>query len=446
MSRSKLLLTIVVILTACTSTTQPALKSQPVVEKISIQAPIEVAAVESLPVRVDSSQVSVQTQGNPNLVLPLLPSGKEALQPADPQQDSDQQAAAPSQYQPSTLGPDSFPEGVNPLTGLKAADPSLLSLPPALISVSNFPVSARPQAGLSFSPYVFEVYIGEGMTRFLAMFYGSYPQKTAQDGTNATGKTTNTASDDAAVGPIRSGRLSYESVRNLYNGFLVMASASAEVGAQLNSFSNIFGSDSNNINSALIDVTKLKSIAEARAKTGKSFNLTGNRFNEAAPQGGSDAPKLQVFYNFLNQVQWTYDTSSGAYLRYQDQADGSGKFVPATDRLTGNQLAFNNVVVLFAQHSYLNRAKTLIDIDLLYTKNKAMLFRDGKAYPIYWSTENGEYEKTTGLLRPIRFVDANGNPIALKPGNTWVEIMDVTATLEQKEPGAWFARFYNPNS
>jgi hypothetical protein len=42
---------------------------------------------------------------------------------------------------------------------------------------------------------------------------------------------------------------------------------------------------------------------------------------------------------------------------------------------------------------------------------------------IYWTTASEEYEKTTGRLRPIRFIDAEGNPVALKPGQTWIELM-----------------------
>jgi hypothetical protein len=64
---------------------------------------------------------------------------------------------------------------VNPLTGLTVQDPSLLDLPAALVSVAHFPPTARPQAGLSFAPFVFEVYITEGATRFLTAFYGELP-------------------------------------------------------------------------------------------------------------------------------------------------------------------------------------------------------------------------------------------------------------------------------
>jgi hypothetical protein len=249
--------------------------------------------------------------------------------------------------------------------------------------------------------------------------------------------------DKAAIGPIRSGRLPYQTIRSLYNGFLVMASASQEVRAQMSSATNIFGSDNDDINSALIDVTRLQSIAQANA-SGKAPNLTGNLFNPQAPSGGKDAPRLWVFYNFYNQILWEYDLASQAYLRNQDKADGTGKFYPSTDRLTGEQLGFENVVVFFVEHKALNGEGTLIDLDLLYTRNKAYLFRDGKVYPVYWSTANGDYEKKTGLLRPIRFVDADGKPFPLKPGQTWIEIVDTTATIVEDEPGLWKARFYAP--
>src|SRR5690606_5193311 len=48
-----------------------------------------------------------------------------------------------------------------------------------LISISHFPVNARPQAGLSFAPWVFEIYITEGATRFLTTFYGEFPKPEA---------------------------------------------------------------------------------------------------------------------------------------------------------------------------------------------------------------------------------------------------------------------------
>ncbi|HEX7974387.1 MAG TPA: DUF3048 C-terminal domain-containing protein, partial [Anaerolineales bacterium] len=121
------------------------------------------------------------------------------------------------------------------------------------------------------------------------------------------------------------------------------------------------------------------------------------------------------------QVIWRYDTADGSYHRWQDQADGK-TFKEYTDRLNNQPLTYENVVVLFAyHHAY---AETLIDVDLLGIKKMpALLFRDGKVYNIFWTTANGEYERTTGKLRPIRFIDDQGKPFPLKPGQTWVQIV-----------------------
>jgi hypothetical protein len=79
---------------------------------------------------------------------------------------------------PSFFGPDpeDFPKGYNPLSGKAVEDPSLLQIPAMLISISHFPPVARPQAGLSFAPWVFEFYITEGATRFLSVLHGAFPE------------------------------------------------------------------------------------------------------------------------------------------------------------------------------------------------------------------------------------------------------------------------------
>src|SRR5215216_3785060 len=62
---------------------------------------------------------------------------------------------------PVSYGPDEFPVGYNPLTGQPVSDPVWLEYPAILLSVSHFPPEARPQAGFSFTPLVYEYYITE---------------------------------------------------------------------------------------------------------------------------------------------------------------------------------------------------------------------------------------------------------------------------------------------
>src|SRR5215216_1676040 len=87
-------------------------------------------------------------------------------------------ASPQPRFSPITYGPEleDFPANVNPLTGLEVSDPSLLKLPAVLMSISNMPFTARPQAGPGFASWVYELYIGEGATRFMNIFYGEYPR------------------------------------------------------------------------------------------------------------------------------------------------------------------------------------------------------------------------------------------------------------------------------
>ncbi len=408
-----------------------------------------------------SAGVSAKIQSSSQTIIPVAPQSNPiqnstqptSLPPAattDKSQPADLGQSVVGRV-PTTIGPNQFPSNVNPLTGLTVSDPSTLQLPPALVSVTNFPVSARPQAGLSFSPIVFELYIGEGMSRFLAMFYGDFPQKAVDQAQAGTGL----KSADSEIGPIRSGRLPYESIRKLYNGFLVMASAWKGVAANLSSFSNVFGSDSSNINSAMINVTQLSSIAQSNQKRLGDTALNGMEFDPQQVSGGKPANNIWMMWSMADQVFWRYDPTSGAYLRWQDNADGK-TYTQATDRLNGKPLAFDNVVFLYANHRECTDAA--FQVDLMYvSKMKAEIFRDGRMYDAYWTTASGQYEVQTGKLRPIRFIDANGNPFPLKPGQTWVEIVPtgtpswetVNSTnyldmLNQKAPGSgnWAFRFF----
>jgi hypothetical protein len=105
---------------------------------------------------------------------PAIPLGTTPL-PAQPNL-ATETTITPVTHVPQTAEPTPYVEVINPLTGLPVEDPSLLQIPATLLSISHFPVTARPQAGLSFSPYVFEIYITEGATRFLTMFYGQFPE------------------------------------------------------------------------------------------------------------------------------------------------------------------------------------------------------------------------------------------------------------------------------
>lgn len=481
---------------------------------------------------------------------------------------------------PIAYGPnlEDFPAGVNPLTGLRIEDPSWLDLPAVLVSVSNMPVTARPQAGLSFASWVFEFFIGTGSTRFMSVFYGGVPriipnvsggcdggittiptneiignrvwldenangvqddwevgvsgvcvrlldgnsreviaeavtdsngyfwferpsrevfiqfvkpefyeftqmnvgdEDHDSDADPVTGETRIFTADasasffdaglilselpsptptvfvtgtppnwyipqEAYIGPIRSGRLTYNKIGALFwNSCLVYASAAWDIGEMLDGCEIVYGVDSSTPNSALLTVTRLRELAQESRVAGQPVNYSGNLFSDVVPADGKSATDISVFYHAYTQAAWKYDPVSGSYLRWTDLADGNGTFLPHIDRLTGRQLTFENVIVLFADHERYRHNQ--FEIDLGSGKGGyAYLFRNGQAFPIRWTTRNREWEKQTGLPRPVYFLDSQNNPIALHPGQTWIHLVTPFSYVEDQGNGNWRIRFVPP--
>jgi len=111
-------------------------------------------------------------------------------------------------YPVEGYGPTNFPTDVNPLTGLKVADPQILNRRPILIKVQNLPREDRPQSGLSLADIVYEFYTEYGTTRFGALFYGQ---------------------DAEQVMPIRSARYSDVNLIRMYKPVFVFGYAYAPV-------------------------------------------------------------------------------------------------------------------------------------------------------------------------------------------------------------------------
>lgn len=317
---------------------------------------------------------------------------------------------------------------VNPFTGLTVEDPQTLMLRPILVSISNFPPSARPQSGLSHAAHVFSTFIGYGMNRFLALVYADdlihlgevFNNRLAEGG-----------GPEYALGPVRSGRVAFEDIKTLYpHSALITAGASPNVLAQLSNRTSVYGTDEEDINSTGVGADTLSQLAGAAAIDPKEYiSLT---FDPNPPGGGEEADFLRVVYNYLNQNGWQYNADLGRYMRLQDQADGSGELFPMTDALTGEPLGFDNVLVLWAQHTYVS--PTVIEINLVYVWDHfGLLYRDGKVYEIRWATRSGK----------LTVYDPEGNPVALKPGQTWFEVMSYQSTWDRVKS---IVRFHEPPS
>jgi hypothetical protein len=323
------------------------------------------------------------------------------------------------------VGP-AYLEGHNPLTGLPVSDVSTLFRVPLLVSITEFPPSARPQSGLSAAAQVWETSIGQGMSRFLAVYYGDYLSTLAR----LLQARTDFDEYTAALGPIRSGRVGYEEIRSFYpKALLITRYASPEVAEQLRNLVTIYADDPSDVNSAVLTLEELRAMDLGPADPADYASLT---FDPRVPPGGQLGPTLDIIYNLYDQIRWVYDRATGTYLRWQDRADATGNLYPLVDRLTGRQLGADNVLLLFARHRFENIQGTIIEIELTYLpKRNGVLFRDGRMYPVHWSS--------TGLK--LRLEDDQGQEVPLKPGNTFFQLVSYQSTWDEEQR---VARFHSP--
>jgi hypothetical protein len=326
------------------------------------------------------------------------------------------------------VGPSDFPEGVNPLTGLMVANPENLNRRPVFVKVANYPASGRPHAGLSSADLVFEYYIGYGSNRFVGVYYGENADQ---------------------IGPVRSGRLVDPQLVGLYQGILgfqgayetILSDIVDSLGARAisgtgNACPAICDDGRNIVTSVFANSAELTKLADQRGVNNQRYALDGMSFDPAAPEGGTPGTDALVQYSNLDRGEWQYDGATGKYLRLIEDTSGAElEMIPLVDRNTDEQLAFSNVVVLFA--TYTEYAPAMHDIDITGNTSgrRAVIFRDGQAYEVTWIVPNNG--------QPIQFRDANGDAFALKPGNTWMAIMGANSSASQTE-GDWKFVFYLP--
>lgn len=345
-------------------------------------------------------------------------------------------AAQPVRPTSVVLGIGGFAPNINPLTGLAVSDPSILERRPVFVKVSNFPaLTSRPQAGLSFADIVFEYYIGEYTNRFLAIFYGQDTEK---------------------AWPLRSGRLIDPQLTNMYQGVLVYGNADdkvddvilQELGERAISFDNapcppICGEATHSASGVYVNSAEVSKFANRHGILNQRYPLDGMIFKPDPPANGQDAFQVDVQFIRWNRSEWHYDPASGKYLRWTELWDQAHKeatdehpMIPHVEQLTGEQLAFSNIIVLFAY--YAEYAPTLHDVEIWDNAEKqpAVFFRDGIMEKGYWFTPAHD--------KPIQFFNENGTPMALKPGNSWIVIAGHSSDFLEPEPGHWAVEFDIP--
>jgi hypothetical protein len=169
-------------------------------------------------------------------------------------------------------------------------------------------------------------------------------------------------------------------------------------------------------------------------------DLRGMIFSAEIHPVNESAEYLGVQFSRQARGEWRYDAANGVYKRWIETGPGeTGGPIPMiemVDRLNNRQIAFQNVVILFATYTEFN--PTLHNI-ALFDQNagkRAVFFRDGVRIEGTW--------KNGGNARPIQFFNSWGLPMHFKPGSTWIVLTGDLSTLQSPAPGQWELRFDLP--
>lgn len=334
---------------------------------------------------------------------------------------------------PGPFGPTGFPPNVNPLTGQIVGDPSVLNRRPLLVKVSNESPKVRPQSGLSFADHVWEYQMeGYAYTRFTAVYYGQTPDK---------------------VGSVRSTRLiDVEHLMYMYDGILATSGGSTNLhdpggppriiellrtapwGDRVVSewYVRAAYSDPYLVRDPGIPVPhNLFAIPSAiwqlatQKGWNKKVNLEGLAFNYTPPGGGQPTTQASIDYPGRGPKHtWTYNPATNKWLSSTEDQGAGTPDAPDFDKLTNQQLAFDNVVIVYAQMFDANfieeEASTAQPVQLnsvhvnLAGEGQCVLLRDGQRFDCIWRRAD-----KGGMMQ---FFDPNNNPLPFKPGNTWFNV------------------------
>lgn len=304
---------------------------------------------------------------------------------------------------------DPMPEVAWPLTGLSAegVGTEVLERPAIGVKVENG-TEARPQAGLEHADIVFEEYINDRSTRFLAVYHTYYPEE---------------------VGPVRSARSMDPNIFGSFHSALV--SSGANFGVQ-----NIFQWDHQylfmedaryqnitkgyiwycdgfyrvsptaSMHSVRIDVA---SMAECALEKGAS--PAGPQFDYAYPAEaatavleGDPVSTVDIRFSYKAHPHWVWDEADGRWRRFE--------FGDPHLTQDGNPITAANVIVLRVKVVYTQ--PRIPESMIIRTGDPGFVATGGKVIPIAWSKSDrtGKFILTT----------LDGDPVLLAPGTTWIEL------------------------
>ncbi len=342
-------------------------------------------------------------------------------------------------------GPEKYPIYINPLTGLVVPNPNDLNRRPVAIKVTNYPRYVRPQAGVSKADLVYEYYMEQGISRFIAVFYGEEAEK---------------------VGPVRSGRLFDEHIFRMYDSFFTFGYADVHVIEYFEALENeivaryVLENDLDKAktcgvdlpsrlcrdrqlegyNTMFGDTAAIRHYFDLNYGNNQKPDLTGMYFSDHVTPSLEPATILKLRWSPSMYNYWEYDPVSGKYLRWQETQGSMDlsveTYLPHYDALTKERLSASTVVFLVVDHKFqaYTAGTEIVSMNLNGT-GLAYVFRDGFYYPAQW------YRPEEGGV--LQILTPQGKPFPLKPGQTWFEVVSQYTELDH-QGSTWNFHFQLP--
>jgi hypothetical protein len=280
-----------------------------------------------------------------------------------------------------------------PLTGAPLESEAGIVARPALVAkIDNNPRAVPNHSGLAVADIVFEEVVEGRTTRFAAVFHsqGSDP-----------------------VGPLRSGRTQDINLVTSFNSPLFVWSGGNPTVTRL-------------VNeSSLVNLGPGRADGYFRGAGGSPHNLYNSTeriwaqtppdhpgpppqqfqyLDDDEPVGGLPVDGVRVRVGGEN-VEWTWNPDAGRF-------DRSQRGRPHNDSLFG-RIGATNVVVMGVTYAPSPADRNSPEAQTI-GEGPVWVFTDG-------GVRNGTWKRESSIF-PIEFFDADGAPIELRPGNTWIEL------------------------
>ncbi len=307
----------------------------------------------------------------------------------------------------------------NYITGEELEFEELATMRPVAVMVDNSKY-AMPQSGIEAAEIIYEMVTEGGITRLMAVF--------------------SDIDEVEDVGPIRSARDQFVQFMLPLNAIYVHIGTSIYANDMLNfyHYQDIDGLYLG-VSSFVFDSKRAEKYAhehcwytddgmieEGMRKTGLSingnlypaFNFADYREDAVILSDGLDATDIYFRFSDYADAELNYSEDDN---RYYKKTFGA----PQIDDSTGNQIAFENVLILNTNTApYPDGLCTAFDL----TGGEGYYFYGGRYIPVTWTKGQPE--------APLQIFDLEGNPVVINVGKTYVAVIDDSLVETLKIEGA----------